>query len=737
MAADSRANGVASASDALEAAGSDLSAAIRYEAADESGVGVVWIDVPGKKVNTLSVALMPALERAFEQANRDGKLRALVVASGKDSFIAGADIDDLNAVKTAEAASALSSAGQAAMARLESFGKPVVAAIHGDCLGGGLELALACTARIASASDKTKLALPEVMLGLLPGAGGTVRLPRLIGLQAALDMMLTGKTIRAEKALKMGLVDRVVPRSLLLASARAFAAELAAGKPARKKAKKSFQQGAMDALLEDNPLGRKLVLQQARKKVMEQSRGLYPAPLKILDVVSEGSYKAEAKGFGALLMTPESQGLRHLFHCITACKKADGPGTEGVVGRKVQRVGMLGAGLMGAGIATVLADQGVTVRLKDIDHAAIGRALDYARGVYGKAVKRKKYDKSGQIQRMGLLSGGVDFSGFGECEVVIEAVLEKLPLKRQMVAEIERLTRKEAVFATNTSALPIADIARDAKHPERVIGMHFFSPVEKMPLVEVIVTDKTSPEVTKTTVELARKMGKHAIVVRDCPGFYTTRVLAPYMVEATMAVLEGNPILDIDAAATKVGFPVGPITLMDEVGIDVGQKVLETMKEAYSGHMEFPPDDIGRFVQEGRLGRKANKGFYLYEKGKSKTEKGEKVVDPAIYALLPRGKGHGKADKAELGERFVLSLVNEAVRCLGEGILLDAESGDLGAVMGIGFPPFEGGPFRYVDRYGAADVVARLRALEVRHGRRFAPCPLLVEMAASGKRFFG
>lgn len=737
MAADSRANGLAPAAAAGDAEVQPLGEAIRYEAADASGVGVVWIDVPEKRVNTLSVALMPALERAFEQANRDAKLRALVVASGKDSFIAGADIDDLNATTSAEAAAALSSAGQAAMTRLETFGKPVVAAIHGDCLGGGLELALACTARVATASDKTKLALPEVMLGLLPGAGGTVRLPRLIGLQAALDMMLTGKTIRAEKALKLGLVDRVVPRSQLLPAARAFAAELAAGKPARKKAKKSLQQGAMDALLEDNPLGRKLVFQQARKKVMEQSRGLYPAPLKILEVVAEGSYKAEAKGFGALLMTPESQGLRHLFHCITACKKTDGPGTAGVAGRKVQRVGMLGAGLMGAGIATVLADQGVTVRLKDIDHAAIGRALDYARGVYGKAVKRKKYDKSGQIQRMGLLSGGIDFAGFGECEIVIEAVLEKLPLKRQLVAELERLTRKEAIFATNTSALPIGEIARDAKHPERVIGMHFFSPVEKMPLVEVIVTEKTAADVTKTTVELARKMGKHAIVVRDCPGFYTTRVLAPYMVEATMAVLEGNPILAIDAAATRVGFPVGPITLMDEVGIDVGQKVLDTMKEAYSGHMEFPPDDIGRFVQEGRLGRKANKGFFLYENGKSKTENGEKVVDPAIYAMLPLGKSSTRPDLAELGERFVLSLVNEAVRCLGEGVLLDAESGDLGAVMGIGFPPFEGGPFRYVDRYGAADIVARLRKLEVRHGRRFAPCPLLVEMAENGKRFFG
>ena len=720
-----------------ERASAATPAAIRYEAADSRGVGVVWIDVPDKKVNTLSVALMPQLEAVFAEASDDRALRALVIASGKPSgFIAGADIDDLNDVTTAARGTELSQAGQQAMDRLEAFGKPTVAAIHGDCLGGGLELALACTARVATASEKTKLALPEVMLGLLPGAGGTVRLPRLVGLQAALDMMLTGKNIRAEKALKMGLVDAVVPERNLLSAARDLAAALAEGKPARKPKKKDIRAMAMEAALEGNLVGRKVVLKQARKMVMKQSKGLYPAPLKILEVVEAGTFAAEAETFGQLLMTPESKGLRHLFHCITALKKNDGPGTDDVAGRDVQRVGMLGAGLMGAGIATVLADKGVTVRLKDIRHEAIGGALDYARNVYGKSVKRKRYPKAGMVQRMGLLSGGVNFAGFADCDVVIEAVLEKLPLKQDMVAEIENRTRKGGIFATNTSAIPITDIAAKAKHPERVIGMHFFSPVEKMPLVEIIVTDKTAPEVTKTISQLARTMGKHVIVVRDCPGFYTTRVLAPYMIEATFAAIEGNPVDAIDDAATRIGFPVGPITLMDEVGIDVGQKVLETMKAAYSAHMDFPPDDIDKFVAEGRLGRKASRGFYVYEKGKSKTEKGRKIVDEAIYDHLPQGRNLLAPNHDELGERLVLALVNEAVRCFGESILLDPESGDLGAVMGIGFPPFQGGPFRYVDRFGARNIVARLRALELRYGRRFAPCPTLVEMAESGKRFY-
>ena len=709
--------------------------ALRYEPAGSDGVGVVWFDVPGQKVNTLQIKLLAQFEAVFDEARRDGRVRALVLASGKrGSFVAGADIGDLNEVASATDGARLSRNGQRAMDRIADLAVPVVAAIDGDCLGGGLELALACHARVATDTPKTKLAFPEVMLGLLPGAGGTTRLPAKIGLANALDMMLTGKNIRAQKALKMGLVDRVVPPNQLMAAARELALSLADGNEIAPR-KQDMQGEVQELLLERNALGRRLVLHEARKKVLAQTKGLMPAPLKILNVVAKGTPDAEAEGFGELLMTPESHGLRRVFHCITHLKKSDGPGTEDVEVEQTKHVGMLGAGLMGAGIATVLADQGVTVRLKDVNDGAVNSGLEYARKVFGKARKRKRYGAAGVSERLARLSGGLNWHGIGQADVVIEAVPEIVGLKQQMVEAVEACTKREAVFATNTSSLPIADIAARAKHPERVIGMHFFSPVEKMPLVEVIITDKTSPIATKKTVQLARKMGKHVIVVRDCAGFYTTRVLAPYMIEATFMAIEGYPIEAIDESATRLGFPVGPITLMDEVGIDVGQKVLGVMREHYSGHMDFPPDAVGEFVAEGRLGRKASKGFYEYDNGESKTVRGHKVVDEAVYAHLPNGTNTRAPNLDEMGERLVLALVGEAIRCLQEDILLDTESGDLGAVMGIGFPPFLGGPFHYVDRHGARSIAARKRALELRHGRRFTPPQLLVDKAESGGTF--
>ncbi len=710
---------------------------MRLQAPDADGIAILWIDCPGKKVNTLSLSLLPQFESVFADLQKNSAIKGLVIASGKDTgFIAGADLDDLGQVKTAQDGEKISKQGQEAMNKLAALKIPTVAAIHGEALGGGLELALACKARVCSEHKKTKLALPEVMLGLLPGAGGTVRLPKLIGLAGALDMMLTGKNIRASKALKMGLVDKAVPQGQLLDTAIGLCRDLVHGKAEPKK-KPPVKEQLQHMLLEENPLGKKVVLAQAKKQVMKQTKGMYPAPLRILDVVDKGTFEAEARGFGDLLNTPESAGLRHLFASITQLKKDDGPGTDNVKARPYARVGMLGAGLMGAGIATVLADNNVEVRLKDRDFAAINKALDYARKVYGKAKKRKVYGQSGMDERMARISGGTDWAGFGRADVLIEAVFEDMALKQKLLAEFEDLTQVGGIFASNTSALPISEIAAKAKHPERVIGMHFFSPVEKMPLVEVIVTDKTAPEVTKTTVDVARKMGKHVIVVKDCAGFYTTRALVPYMAEAIFLALDGYQLADIDEAATKVGFPVGPITLTDEVGIDVGVKVLKSMKHYYGDRMQLPPDVSSALLEEGRLGRKNNKGFYLYKDGKSLQGKhGEKLIDETVYKHLPGGKGSRSADWREMADRLILGLVNEAALCLQEGILRDAYAGDLGAVMGIGFPPFEGGPFRYVDRHGARQVVARLREFEGKFGKRFKPCQLLVDLAERNGKFF-
>ncbi|MBI5610676.1 MAG: enoyl-CoA hydratase/isomerase family protein, partial [Deltaproteobacteria bacterium] len=401
---------------------------MRLQAPDADGIAILWIDCPGKKVNTLSLSLLPQFEAVFADLQKNSAIKGLVIASGKDTgFIAGADLDDLGQVKTAQDGEKISKQGQEAMNKLAALKIPTVAAIHGEALGGGLELTLACKARVCSEHKKTKLALPEVMLGLLPGAGGTVRLPKLIGLAAALDMMLTGKNIRAAKALKMGLVDKAVPQGQLMDTAIGLCRDMVHGKVEPKK-KPPVKEQLQHMLLEENPLGKKVVLSQAKKQVMKQTKGMYPAPLRILEVVDKGSFEAEARGFGDLLNTPESAGLRHLFAAITHLKKDDGPGTENVKARPYARVGMLGAGLMGAGIATVLADNNVEVRLKDRDFAAINRALDYARKVYGKAKKRKVYGQSGMDERMARISGGTDWAGFGRADVLIEAVFEDMAL---------------------------------------------------------------------------------------------------------------------------------------------------------------------------------------------------------------------------------------------------------------------------------------------------------------------
>jgi 3-hydroxyacyl-CoA dehydrogenase / enoyl-CoA hydratase / 3-hydroxybutyryl-CoA epimerase len=717
-----------------------MSEEIRIEGPDENGIAIVWIDQPGKKVNVLNTNSIPEFSKLMEKAIGDSSIKAIVITSGKENcFIAGADIDMLNTIRTVEGGKEISQKGQTAMNRLASLPIPTVAAINGDCLGGGLELALACSARIVTESPRTKMALPEVMLGLLPGAGGTRRLPKLVGLVNALDMMLTGRNIRPKKALKMGLVDKVVPKSWLIPEAKKLALDLVAKRKPTKQSK-TFSERMMLFALKNIPPIRNKAFRAARQKVMEQSLGLYPAPLKIIEVVKANTDAAESQSFGELLVTPESQGLRHLFRCITELKKDDGPNTKDVEAYPIERIGMLGTGLMGGGIATVLADKGYHVRLKDIKWEGIETALNYAKRFYKKAVSRKRYPQAGMDERMYRLSGTLDYSGFGLTDVVIEAVPEILQLKQEMVADIESRSKKPIIFASNTSSLPITEIAEKATHPERVIGMHFFSPVEKMPLVEIIVTEKTDPKVTKTISQLSRKMGKHVIIVNDCAGFYTTRALGPYIGEAIFLLAEGYDVRDIDLAAQEAGFPVGPITLLDEVGIDVGAKIVQIIKQYYGDRIEFPDNlSTESFLKEGRFGRKASKGFYLYKNGESVQENGIKLVDDSYKKLLPKGISQRSANKKHreaLAKRLILTFVNEAARCLQEGILREPRAGDLGAIMGVGFPPMLGGPFNYIDKLGVEKIVSDLRELVQSHGKRFAPCELLIDFAESGQSIY-
>ena len=715
--------------------------AIRTELRPD-GVAVLLLDVPGQSQNTLETDLIDEFAEVLDWLESDRSIRAAVFASGKpDSFLAGADLSSLEHTISATAAEALSRRGQEAMNRLEELRLPIVAAIHGACLGGGLELALVCAARVCSDSPKTVFGLPEVQLGLLPGAGGTQRLPRLVGIQTALDLMLTGRHVRPAKAKKMGLVDEVVRASILIDVAAKHALRLLQ-EPVAKKATfgaalKDFTsaKGAQRLALEENPLGRKLLFQQARKALLAKTRHNYPAAERIVDVVELGIEKGlergleeEAKAFGALAVSNEAKQLMNIFFAMNALKKDTG--VEGAAETvAVSKLGILGAGLMGAGIATVTLDKayGVSVRLKDRDDEGLGRGLSHIKKFFDKRVKKRVLTANQGARQRSRVTATTDLTGFGGCEVVIEAVFEDLDLKHRLLKELEGVGHKPQIFASNTSSIPITRIAEVAERPERVIGMHYFSPVEKMPLLEIIVTEKTADWVTATCVELGKAQGKTVIVVRDGVGFYTSRILGPYMNEAARILMEGVAIEKIDRALMDWGYPVGPITLLDEVGLDVAAKVGPIMIEAFGARFE-PPAVMKKLLADDRKGRKNGRGFYTYEEKK-------KNPDKAVYALLGV-KPKTKADPVELAERCAYLMLNEAAYCLDEGILRSPRDGDIGAIFGLGFPPFRGGPFRMVDQVGAAEVVRKLQALQGRFGDRFAPAPNLVRMASTSATFY-
>jgi len=543
------------------------------------GIAVITMNDPDVPQNVLNQGIQDEFETLFDDIRADQDLTALVFKSSKPGcFLAGADITMLQGIETQDQAREASQLLHAMTQRIADLPITTVAAIDGICLGGGLELALVFDYRIASDAKSTRIGVPEVQLGILPGGGGTQRIPRLIDLPTSLDLILTGKQLNAKRAHKAGLVDKVVLPEILLDVALSYAKK---SKPIRSQ---TFKEKLMD-----NGLARGFIISQARKKLLKLTKGKYPAPLKILEVIEQGlatdlqkGLKIEADGFAELLMTPVSKQLVNIFFATTDLKKDTGVDSDETA-REVNHVGVLGAGLMGAGISYVTIDKAKTnVRLKDIALDSLAKGIEYVGKILDKKVKRKHIKANQRQQAMSRLTGSIDYSGFKDTDVVIEAVFESLDLKQKMVADIEAIdSNKETIFATNTSAIPIDDIAATAKYPERVVGMHYFSPVEKMPLLEVVKGSKTADWATATAVELGKKQGKTVIVVNDGPGFYTTRILVPYNMEAVRLVLEGVAIEDVDAALEGFGMPVGPIKLMDEVGIDVGSHIVVTLNEAF------------------------------------------------------------------------------------------------------------------------------------------------------------
>jgi 3-hydroxyacyl-CoA dehydrogenase/enoyl-CoA hydratase/3-hydroxybutyryl-CoA epimerase len=708
--------------------------ALTIQAVD--GVAVVTIDLPGEPVNKVTAGLRAEFSEVFATIVADTTLRAIVLISGKsDTWLAGADIEEFLMLQTAADGEALSRSGQALLTSLESLKIPVVAAIHGACLGGGLECALACRYRIATDHPKTILALPEVQLGLVPGAGGTQRLPRLIGLQRALDLILTSRNVRAKKAYQMGLVDELVHPAILREIAIDRARKLADGKLSVSHSPKD--RGATGMLLEDNPIGRSIVFRKAREGVLAKTHGHYPAPIAAIGAVQagyekglEGGYREESRAFGEMTVSDVAKQLIFLFFATNALKKDSGVEPPAPEPSPVETLGIIGAGFMGAGIASVAVQQLTPVRLKDTDVARVGKGIAAVSEVLKERLKKKQLTRMQYDDLLSLAGGTTDYSGFGRANLVIEAVFEDLALKHRVLREVEPALHPDAIYASNTSTIPIGRIAEASARPNRVVGMHFFSPVHKMPLLEVITTSATDKDATVTAVAYGKKLGKTVIVVNDAPGFYTTRTLSAYMNEAGRLLDEGASIEAIDKALLDFGFPVGPITLLDEVGIDVGGKVGQTLFEAFGARMA-PSESLRRVVESGRTGRKGKEGFYLYDEAGKKTS-----VDASVYELIPHGATRREIEPKEIRQRCVLAMVNEAARCLEEGVLRSARDGDVGAVFGIGFPPFRGGPFRYVDSVGAVELVEELEQLNGRFPGRFAPSELLVHQARGRKRFY-
>ena len=696
-----------------------------------NGVAFLYLDQKDSKVNVVSPTLIDVFEQIIDEIIADDKIKAAVFISAKKDFIAGADIQSFKADKVGDF-QPISRKGHDLLAKLENSSKPFVAAIHGTAYGLGVELPLACAARVATNHRSTKFALPEVKLGLLPGGGGTQRLPRLVGLQASLDMMLTGKNIFAGKAKKMGLVDELVHPSKLKVAAEKMALRLVE-KPLKRKRKVS----ALNKFLDHTSVGRSIVYKEARKKVLRQTLGNYPAPIEILNCIETGlkkgtaaGYEAEVIKFEELMIGSVSKELRNLFFAMTDKKK--NPWAEHT--DTLRTLGLLGAGFMGSGIAEVTLNKGIDIALKDINPETIQMAKKALWKSLSKKVKRKSLTKIEAKNAIAAVKGQLDYTDFDKVDVLVEAVFEDMGMKQKILAEVEKYTKEDFIFATNTSALSIEEIGKFSKHPENVIGLHYFSPVSKMPLLEIVKTPHTSERAIATCYDLGLKQGKTNIVVNNGPGFYVNRILAPYLNEAMLLLQEGGDIISIDKIMKQYGFPVGPFALMDEVGIDVGAHVMtgdlaEMFKKRKGAIMN---DGLILMNKAGFKGRKNQKGFLAYDK------KGKKVrgkANTAAYGFFGN-PAKTKFDAAEVQLRTTLLMVSEAVLCLQDGIIESVQDGDLGAIFGLGFRPFTGGPFRYIDQVGAAFVVKELDRLRATYGERFQACDLLKEHAASGKKFY-
>jgi len=706
---------------------------------DRDHVGWLTFDRPDASTNLLTPTLMQELDALLSQLESriaNGQIFALVLRSGKEgSFIAGADVEAIAALSSAAEARAASAEGQRIFRRIERLRVPTVAAIDGACMGGGTELILHCDYRVASDRKSTSIGLPEVRLGILPGFGGTVKLPPLVGMQNALGIILSGKPVRPSRAKQIGLIDEMVPAARFRSAVAEFVARVIGDRIERTGPALGFSQ----RLLERTGPGRRIMFGAARRRTLAEVGAFYPAPFKAIDVLADAvglkadeAYASEAAALGELAVTPESRNLVRVFRLSQAARKALPPDVT-PHRRPVTRMGVIGAGVMGGAIAELAAAHDIPVVLKDIDQDALDSGLRHAGDLLRKATAARVFSEEEASLKFALITGTLEYDDFEGSDLVVEAVVERMAVKQQVLREAEA-SADRAVLATNTSALSVDEMANGVKRPGSVIGLHFFNPVHKMPLVEVVAGPRTSPEALATGFGLVLALGKTPVLVADHPGFLVNRILAPYLNEAGFLLEEGASIEAIDGALESFGMPMGPLRLLDEIGFDVARHASREMAAAFGERMR-PSGVLDRMIEDARLGRKNGLGFHRYQDGR------DVGADPNAERVVARedapgpGEARSSLPAEEIQRRCLYIMVNEAAYALEEQVVEGPDPVDVAMVMGTGFPPFRGGLLRWADAEGIQEIHDALSEYSGTLGNRFAPAPLLVRMAQQNRTF--
>jgi 3-hydroxyacyl-CoA dehydrogenase len=700
---------------------------VRYERVDR--VAVITIDNP--PVNALSPAVWQGLDEAVRRAAGDPAVDAVVLTGAGSTFIAGADIKVFATLNTREQSLERSSGTHALLRRIEDCAKPVVAAIHGVALGGGNEVAMSCHYRIATRD--ASIGQPEVLLGIIPGAGGTQRLPRLCGAAMALEMCTDGKPVPAARALAAGIVDRIVDSDLRRA-AIAFAREQVAGHTPPRTRERADRIADVAAATADCEKMRASLARTA-KGVSAPNAAVTAIEAGLRDGFDAGSIR-ERELFADCVVSTESKALRHVFFAEReAAKIPDAPaGTEA---RAIARAAVVGAGTMGGGIAMTYASAGIPVLLKEVDQAALDRGLATIRKNYESSVSKGRITPEALERTMALITPTTTYDGFDAVEIVVEAVFENMDLKKATFAELARVTRPDAILASNSSTLDISEFARASGRPANVLGHHFFSPANIMKLLEIVRAPGTSHETLATSLKLAKRLGKVGVVVGNCFGFVANRMLAYYMREAYLLLEEGASVADIDQALTDFGMPVGPFGMQDIAGIDVGARIRQYLKSIGMTRAEGPQSEIpDRLYEMGRYGQKTGAGWYRYEAG-SRT----RIPDPLIETLADeaaakRGLHRAPIASDEIVARITTALANEGARVLEEGFASRAGDIDVIYCYGFGFPRYRGGPMFYAETVGLPIVLARIREYRERFGDYWRPAPLIERLVSEGRGFY-